>query len=198
VLCWLIYSGAPQSRWLAALVPAVITSQFALVGLGLVQDECAVQAMSRSGDRRELLYGPLQYGIVFVVITLAFWLESPVGIVALMILCGGDGLADVLGRRFGQAQLPFNPRKSWVGSTTMLVASFLFSFAYLALFSSLGVFDFSLVGSVLPVLVICLAATVVEAVSGPDMDNVTVSITALSVGWLLTDATGLWAVPFLG
>ncbi len=38
VLCWLLYSDAPISRWLAALVPLLITVQFALVGTGLLKD----------------------------------------------------------------------------------------------------------------------------------------------------------------
>jgi phytol kinase len=78
VLCWLLYSGEPQSRWLAALVPAAITLQFALIGLGALKDQDTVRAMSRSGDRRELLYGPLQYGVIFVLMTLIFWLDSPI------------------------------------------------------------------------------------------------------------------------
>ena len=36
VLCWLLFSGENQNRWLAALVPAVITLQFALIGLGVL------------------------------------------------------------------------------------------------------------------------------------------------------------------
>lgn len=197
VLCWVLYTGQTQSRWLAALVPAVITLQFALIGLGMLKDEAAVKAMSRTGNRRELLYGPLQYGVIFVVITLVFWLDSPVGIVALMILCGGDGMADLVGRRFGTAKLPWNQRKSWAGSAAMLVFGFLLAYAYVALFASLGVFTLSPSGAILPVLLIALASTVVEAVSGADMDNVTVTVTALGVGWLLTDATGLWNVAFL-
>ena len=49
VLCWLIYPEIQISRWLAALVPLVITVQFALVGLGAIKDHAAVQAMSRTG-----------------------------------------------------------------------------------------------------------------------------------------------------
>ncbi len=49
----------------------------------------------------------------------------------------------------------------------------------------------------LPLALICLAATVVEAVSGQDMDNITITVTALGVAWLLTDATGVWRVGFL-
>ena len=198
VLCWLLFSGASQSRWLAALVPAVITLQFALIGLGALKDDDAVLAMSRSGNRRELLYGPLQYGIVFVLTTLLFWVNSPVGIVTLMILCGGDGLADVIGRRFGHARLPLNPNKSWAGSMTMLLAGFGLAMAYLWLFSSTGVLDLSLAAAIVPVFLISLAATVVEAVSGADMDNITITVTALGVAWLLIDGLGIWNVPFLG
>jgi phytol kinase len=78
-------------------VPFAITVQFALIGLGVMKDEASVKAMSRSGDRREILRGPLFYGIVFVVMTLVFWKSSPVGMLALMLMCGGDGMADILG-----------------------------------------------------------------------------------------------------
>ena len=86
-------------RWLAALVPLLFTVQFALIGLGIVKDEASVKAMSRTGDRREILRGPLFYGIIFVVMTLLFWKDSPIGMVAVMLMCGGDGLADITGAR---------------------------------------------------------------------------------------------------
>lgn len=198
ILCWLFFSNEPQSRWLAALVPGLITLQFLLIGLGRIQDDDAVQAMSRTGDYGELLYGPVQYGVVFVLLTLLFWLDSPVGIVALLILCVGDGVADLMGRRFGRTRLPFNPNKSWAGSASMLVAGFVVSLAYLALFNAVGVLSLDLLGAILPVMLICLAATVIEAVSGPDMDNVTITVAAVGMAWLLTDATGFWDVPFMG
>ena len=197
LLCWLLYSGGPQSRWLAALTPAALTVQFALIGLGALKDEDAVRAMSRSGDRRELLYGPLQYGIIVVLMTLLFWLDSPVGIVVLMILCGGDGFADIIGRRWGQAKLPWNPQKSWAGSAAMLLAGFGFALGFLALFTRLGVFQLSLVAALLPLLLICLTATVVEAVSGQDMDNITITVSALGMAWLLIEGMRVWGVGFL-
>ena len=96
VLCWLMFRDEPGARWLAALVPFAITMQFALVALGVIKDEAAVQAMSRSGDPKEILRGPLYYGIAFVVLTLVYWKDSPIGISALMIMCGGEGIADLL------------------------------------------------------------------------------------------------------
>ncbi|MCI0556358.1 MAG: phosphatidate cytidylyltransferase, partial [Anaerolineae bacterium] len=88
VLCWLMFIDIYYSRWLAALVPLVITLQFALVGLGIIKDEAAVKAMSRTGDPGEILRGPLFYGIVFVAMTLIYWKDSLIGIPALMIMCG--------------------------------------------------------------------------------------------------------------
>lgn len=31
-----------------------------------------------------------------------FWRNSPLGVLALSVLCGGDGLAEVLGRKYGR------------------------------------------------------------------------------------------------
>ena len=70
------------SRYLAALVPLLITVQFVLVGTGIMRDDAAVQAMTRTGDPREILRGPLFYGIMFVVLTIVYWKDSPIGITA--------------------------------------------------------------------------------------------------------------------
>ena len=94
--------------------------------------------------------------------------------------------------------LAINPRKSWAGSTAMLVGGFTLSLLYLTLFNIRGIFEVGLFGSVLPLLFICLTATLVEAFSGADVDNITIAVAALGAAWLLTDATGLWRVPFLG
>jgi dolichol kinase len=49
-----------------------------------------------------------------------YWRESPVGVVAFSLMCGGDGLADIVGRRLGRGNpLPWNPGKSWAGSGAM-------------------------------------------------------------------------------
>jgi len=61
VLCWNLFSAEPRARVLAALVPLAITAQFVLVGLGVLKDPAAVQAMTRTGDPREILRGPLYY-----------------------------------------------------------------------------------------------------------------------------------------
>lgn len=71
--------------------------------------------------RRELLRGPLYYVLVLLAVTLLFWRQSPIGITVVALMCGGDGLADLVGRRFGSAKLPFNQNKSWAGSLAMFL-----------------------------------------------------------------------------
>lgn len=80
VLCWLLFNDDPNGRWLAALIPLLITAQFVLVGTGVIRDQAAVDAMSRTGDRREILRGPLYYGIAFVLLTVIFWKNSRLGL----------------------------------------------------------------------------------------------------------------------
>ena len=53
----------------------------------------------------------------------------------------------------------------------------MFAYACLALFIGLGVLNISLIGAFIPVLLIAISATVVEAVSGADMDNITITVT---------------------
>jgi phytol kinase len=185
VACWLLFNEAVFSRYLAALVPFSITIQFFLVGTGIIRDEAAVQAMSRSGDRREILRGPLYYGILFVVLTIVYWKDSPIGMVALMLMCGGDGLADILGRRFGSKKIPWNPNKSLAGSAGMFLGGLVLSAAILTLYIVAGIFTGPLTTYVLPLTVIALAGTLVESLPFHDIDNITVTLTAVLLGHLL-------------
>lgn len=185
VMCWILFDSSPWSRYLAALVPFAITAQFLLVGMGVIKDEAAVKAMSRTGDRREILQGPLYYGIVFVVLTIIYWLDTPIGMVALMLMCGGDALADILGRRFGKVKLPWNRTKSWIGSLGMFTGGWVFSFLILAFYVATGVFAGPLSGYLLPVTLIALAGTVVESLPFDNVDNITVTLTAIVLGRLL-------------
>ncbi len=185
VLCWLLFNDVPSARYLAALVPLAISFQFALVGLGIMKDEASVQAMSRSGDPREILRGPLLYGIVFVTLTVIYWKDSPIGIIALMLMCGGDGLADITGRRWGQAKLPWASGKSWIGSLGMLLGGWIFALGIVWVFVMLDVFSAPFGAYLLPISIIALAGTLVESFPLRDFDNITVTLTAVLLGYLL-------------
>ncbi|GIL55637.1 hypothetical protein Vafri_11191 [Volvox africanus] len=95
------------------------------VGSGLVRDQGLVKSVSRSGDRGELLKGPLVYVVTLVAATALSWRDNPAGLIAVSMMCGGDGLADIVGRRWGAgAKLPWNNAKSWAGSFAMLVGGY--------------------------------------------------------------------------
>jgi len=185
VLCWLLFPPVWYARWLAALVPLLFTIQFALIGLGVIQDEASVKAMSRSGDRREILRGPLFYGIIFVVMTLIYWKTSPIGMTALMLMCGGDGLADILGRGVKSPHLPWNPRKSVAGSLGMLFGGWVLAAFILGVYLAEGVFVHSFVAYLLPITWIALGGAVVESLPLSDIDNITVTLAAVILGYLL-------------
>ncbi|MBM3144446.1 MAG: phosphatidate cytidylyltransferase [Chloroflexi bacterium] len=185
VLCWLLFHETASARYLAALVPLTITAQFVMVGLGVIKDEAAVQAMSRTGDRREILRGPLFYGIVFVALTIIYWKDSPIGMVGLMLMCGGDGLADVFGRRWGKARLPWASGKSWVGSLGMLIGGWTFAAFVLWVYVAAGFFSGSFSGYLLPLAIIAIVGTLVESLPIKDVDNITVTLAAVILGPLL-------------
>jgi phytol kinase len=185
VLCWLLFPDNPYNRYLAALVPLAITIQFTLVGLGIIKDQAAVDAMSRSGDRKEILRGPLFYGIVFVFLTIIYWWENPIGVVALMLLCGGDGLADIIGRRYNSKALPWSTTKSILGSTAMFLGGWVFSLVIVAIFIYAGKFQQPF-GYYFPgITLIALIGAIVESLPLKDFDNLTVPTAAVIVGHLL-------------
>lgn len=186
VFCWLLFPEAfVYSRWLAALVPFLITLQFALVGLGIIKDEAAVQAMSRSGDRHEILRGPLFYGIMFVTLTLVYWRQSPIGMTALMMMCGGDGIADLVGRWVKSPRLPWSRQKSVAGSLAVLVGGFLLATVVLVSYLWLGALPGSINDYLLPLALIALGSMLVESLPFRDVDNITVTLTAVLLGHLL-------------
>jgi phytol kinase len=185
VLCWLFFPDLWYSRWLAALVPFAITVQFALIGLGIMKDEASVKAMSRSGDRREILRGPLFYGIVFVVMTLVYWKTSPIGMVALMLMCGGDGLADIMGRGLQSPKLPWSKGKSVAGSLGMLLGGWVLAAFILFIFVIAGVFPSPFSIYLVPITVIALVGTLVESLPFKDVDNITVTLVAVLLGQLI-------------
>ena len=185
VLCWLMFKDVPISRWLAALVPLVITAQFALVGTGLIKDEAAVKAMSRTGDRREILRGPLFYGIVFILVTLIYWKDSLIGIPALMMMCGGDGIADIVGRRIRSPKLPWSPQKTVAGSLSVFHGGWLLTILIFAMYVWFGAFSGPLTRFLLPITWIALGATLVESLPFRDVDNISLPVTAALIGHLV-------------
>ncbi|XP_026439628.1 probable phytol kinase 1, chloroplastic isoform X1 [Papaver somniferum] len=130
-----------EARYFAAVVPFVNCARLILNGLSLTTDAGLVKSVTREGNPRELLKGPLCYVLVLILSAVAFWRDSPVGIMSLAMMCGGDGVADIIGRRYGKQKLPYNQQKSWAGSISMFTFGFLISIGMLNYFTALGYFE---------------------------------------------------------
>ncbi|KAI9109173.1 hypothetical protein K1719_019796 [Acacia pycnantha] len=186
MLCWPLFSSRSQARLLAALVPGVNIFRMLLIGLGIQKDEATVKSMSRFGDYRELLKGPLYYASTITFACVMYWRTSPLAIALICNLCAGDGMADIVGRRFGSKKIPYNRNKSFAGSIAMASAGFLASIGYMYYFSSFGYIEQSW-RMILGFLIVSVATTVVESlpISSELDDNLTVPLTSILVGSLI-------------
>jgi len=184
VLCWLMFPDVSSARYLAALVPLLITVQFILVGTGIMKDDAAVQAMTRTGNPKEILRGPLFYGIMFVAITIFYWKDSPIGITALMMMCGGDGIADIVGRRIKSPKLAWSREKSVAGSLSVFAGGALLTMLVLFVYVSLGIFAAPFSMYLLPIAWVALGGMLIESLPFKDIDNITLTVVCALLGHL--------------
>jgi dolichol kinase len=182
VLTWMLFSGGIFSRYLAIIVPLFFVLQFVAIGTGKVENKDFVDSMSRSGDPKELLGGTLYYALLMVFFGLTSFYSAPGGTTPLALivfgcLAGGDGLADVIGRKYGGEKKfgIMGSERTVAGSIGMFLGSFLFSFI-LMFFFSFEINAWDPIPLLIPLLVISLIATIVEALSPKGLDNWTVPI----------------------
>ncbi|WCJ34729.1 Farnesol kinase chloroplastic [Euphorbia peplus] len=186
MLCWPLFSSGHRGAIFAALTPGLNIFRMLLIGSGIWKDEATVKSMSRFGDHRELLKGPLYYALTITMACAIYWRTSPVAIAAICNLCAGDGIADVVGRRFGSQKLPYNQNKSLAGSIAMAVGGFLACLSYMYYFSLFGYVEKSWDMAV-GFAAVSVASAIVESlpISTKLDDNLTVSLTSILVGSLV-------------
>jgi dolichol kinase len=171
-----------------------------------MKNESFVNSMSRTGDPKELLGGTLYYAIVMLLMTF-FWFyvpstgienANPTALLIIGCVSGGDGLADIIGRKFG-GEKKFGIKgseKTIIGSIGMLFGSIIVS-SILVLIFSLEVPEFNFLVLILPIVVVSIVATVVEALSPKGTDNfliflaVVITILILELGF-----PEFWPFPF--
>ncbi|KAH9327163.1 hypothetical protein KI387_007341, partial [Taxus chinensis] len=181
MMAWPLFSSSADARYITAIVPLANCARLLVYGLSYASNEGLVKAVSREGKPEELLRGPLYYVMVLIFCTTVFWRESPIGMVSLAMMCGGDGIADIMGRRFGGLKLPYNHEKSWAGSISMFVFGFLISLGVLSYFSKLGFIQLTWETIVQNVAIISVAATIVESLPVTQFldDNISVPLTSI-------------------
>jgi phytol kinase len=184
MLVWPIFSAADGARFFAGVV--TLTNMLRLYLAGTGGDNALAGAVSRSGDKSEALEGPFIYVCIFQACIMLFWRSSMTGIIAVNTMAIGDGMADLVGRKWGQNnKWFFSKDKSIVGSAAFAASSSLCSIGLVSwlisagcLQSTLGFTDLSL-----RIIGISVACALVELLPIGN-DNYTVPLCAGSLAAL--------------
>lgn len=154
---------------------------FSFVIINLLDIRYGFFSAMTSSDRTNLgtVYFPIAAGIVAII----FWDQQPLLVAALMPLTWGDGLAPVVGRRFGTHRYLIRGHMRTVeGSAAFFIAGGFFT--WLALWLQVGTPALSPVEALLPAFVVIAAATLTEAFSIWGLDNLTVTaVSTLILGF---------------
>jgi dolichol kinase len=201
LISWLLFSGDYYSRYFAAVVPILFIILFIAIGTGMLKNEEFVNTMSREGKPSELLKGTLFYAIIMLISCIFFWYVPvdatlqpnfavfvPTAIIIFGPLAGGDGFADLIGRRFGKRKFHIFAEKSLLGTLSMFVFSLLATLGLLFVFwlvldpiwASVNVSTL-----IVPILVVCLVCTIIEVFSPKNLDNLLVPLFAVIVLFVL-------------
>jgi len=128
-------------------------------------------------------YGTFFYSVSIGVLVAWFWhLQQPqYAALGILVMAWGDGLAALIGQRFGKHKYKFLGRqKSWEGSLAMAIVSYLVSVLIF-----LGV-EGNIWQSWVISLAVALVATGLETASIVGIDNLTVPIGSAALAFVLT------------
>jgi len=100
ILFWPMFDERHGSWRLNVVVPAVYTVVLLAQGIWIRDaTDPTVQSMTRTGDPTELLYGPVWFTVVMVIVGL-FAFETPMAVLLMSCLGWGDGIAPLVGYYF--------------------------------------------------------------------------------------------------
>ncbi|MEI2582885.1 diacylglycerol/polyprenol kinase family protein [Scytonema sp. PRP1] len=127
-------------------------------------------------------FGTFFYAVSIGVLIACFWTQQPqYAVLGVLVMTWGDGFAALIGQRFGQHKYTiFDRQKSWEGSLTMTVVSFLIT--SLILVSVQG----NLWQTWLISLTVALVATCLEVFSFVGIDNLTVPLGSAALAFVLS------------
>lgn len=165
-------------------VPAIlgITASILASALTLLSYKFPILPGINSVGRKSL--GTFFYSASIGILVAWFWhIQEPhFAVIGVLIMAWGDGLAALIGQRFGKNKYKIlGAQKSWEGSLAMAIASYIVCSAVLL----------SVQGNTLQTwvisLIVALVATALEAVSILGIDNLTVSLGSAALAFLLTN-----------
>ena len=163
LIFWLVYDSSHWTKYLNITAAFIWTILLLLKGFTAKPDDQAVKTMTRTGDRKELLRGPLYFTLVMNLLGTVFY-STPFALTAMGFLTWGDGLAPVVGTRYGKLSYKVFSTKTIEGSITFFVFGLTGAVLFNTLFSQTINLEFMLLCAVI--------ATIVEGISPKDFDNI--------------------------
>lgn len=190
VLCWPLFTTGLGGQLAALCVPILSVLRLLRAGRAPADSSAGaelVRAISRSGEKKEALEGPMVYTLVLVAAT-AFGWRSIVSVVAVNQMAIGDGMADIIGRKFGRNRWPKFVEKTGKKSVEGSVAFAFFAFVACALMVELfklsGLAAIGAAQAAPALLLISVVAAIVELLPLGD-DNLTVPLTSAVLAAIL-------------
>jgi phytol kinase len=126
--------------------------------------------------------GTFFYSVSIGILTAIFWnLNLPhYGVIGILIMAWGDGLAAIVGQKFGKHPYTIlGNTKSWEGTSTMLIVSY--AIVSIVLVSVQGnIWQTWVVG-----IPVAIAATAVESIAQWGFDNLSVPLTGASLAFFI-------------
>ncbi len=172
-----LFIDGDWSQYLNISVFAVWTVLLIQKGLFAADNDQAVKIMTRTGNKRELLKGTLYFVLVAMICGTIYY-KQPAGVLAMAMLGWGDGLAPIIGTRYGKMKYHILSDKSIEGSLAFLAGSL-----------AAGLFFTNLIVpesfNVMKIVIIALIATIAEGVSPKEVDNLTIPLAVIAASWLL-------------
>lgn len=167
--------------WWLNMPPSIgITASILASAITLLSYRFPILPGINSVGRQSL--GTFFYSVSFGILVACFWyLQQPqYAALGILVMTWGDGLAALIGQRFGKHKYKvFGGQKSWEGSLTMTVVSYIVSSLIL-----LGV-QGNISSTWIISLVVALVATGLEAVSFLGIDNLTVPLGSAALAFFL-------------
>ncbi|MEH1788691.1 MAG: diacylglycerol/polyprenol kinase family protein [Nostoc sp.] len=167
--------------WLDIPASVGITASILASAITLLSYRLPILPGINSVGRQSL--GTFFYSVSFGILVAWFWyLQQPqYAALGILVMTWGDGLAALIGQRFGKHKYKvFGTQKSWEGSLTMMLVSYLVSSLILVgtQGNSWQTWTIS--------LMVAFIATALEAVSFLGIDNLTVPLGSAALAFFLS------------
>lgn len=214
VVSWLLYSNEIQSRFLAALTPAIFVILFIGILSGAIKNKKLVGMITTSDDLK-VLQAPFIYSLLILIFTIIFWpvpldgsglpvynVFVPTMILIIAPWTGGWGAGHFANRRWGGRKLSNSDERSLEGFLFMFIFGIASCYVLLGLYQILLYWQYAATIAILSplllltVLVVSLVAAILEAISPSIYDNAIIP-TGIIISLLTLTYLGIFTYPLI-